>query len=107
MLTKDKELFWFSSQVPDNVFANSERARSLALGFLELSDSTLSVSSGYASKYNHAFKLEGGKRKRGFEARAETHASMLDWTRKMGDVLKGTEAGEKSEGEALAEANMV
>ena len=66
MLTKDKELFWFSSQVPDNVFANSERARSLALGFLELSDSTLSVSSGYASKYNHAFKLEGGKRKRGF-----------------------------------------
>ncbi|GMH73999.1 hypothetical protein TrST_g6652 [Triparma strigata] len=92
VLTKDRELYWFKEQVYDQLFIAGirDKARSQALGYIELhaSGTSFSIESGYASKYNHSFKIEGGARKRGFEARAETHVSMLEWVKKIGTAVE-------------------
>ncbi|GMH61507.1 hypothetical protein TL16_g03272 [Triparma laevis f. inornata] len=100
VLTKDRELYWFASQVYDQLFIPSMRdtARSQALGFIELHASSTSfrVEGGYASKYNHSFKIEGGACKCGFEARAETHVGMLEWLKKIETAIKEMEEASKS-----------
>jgi len=104
ILTGDGILYWFKKEIRDITLRSMQarELRSAATGHLELEGAT--VNHGYPSKYNHAFKIDSPKRKKGFEVRAETNQDMRSFCKEIQEIAGEHRVADRDKNN---EANMV